>query len=104
MSDFEEKKVFEQIDDEALAEVTGGVAEAGAVKVKSITPYWIRVTASTLNCRYTPNGKIAKAYNRGHRLKVNGVTIDGKWYRLLINDPRGGTCDGYIFKQYTERC
>ncbi len=99
------------LDDEELEKVVGGamlndgdLAANTYCRVQSITPYWIRVTASALNCRYSPNGTIAKAYNRGHRLKVNGITVDGKWYRLLINDPRGGTCDGYIFKQYTERC
>ena len=86
---------------EELDEVSGGTAQA-AVKVKAITPIWVRVTSSSLNCRYTPNGKIAKIYERGHKLKVDGITDDGVWYRLLINDPQGGTCYAYICKQYTE--
>ena len=56
-----------------------------------------------MNCRYTPNGPIAKTYEYGHKLKVDGITADGLWYRLLINDPRGGTCYAFIFKEYTER-
>ena len=60
-------------------------------------------SASGVNCRYTPNGEIAKVYERGHRLKVDGITADGEWYRLLIYDPRGGTCYAYIYKQYTRR-
>ena len=39
----------------------------------------------------------------GHRLKVDGITADGAWYRLLIYDPRGGTCYAFIAKRYTER-
>ncbi len=98
------------LDDQELEKVVGGampndgdLAANSTVKVKSITPYWVRVTASILYCRYSPNGKIARSYSRGYRLTVNGITLDGKWYRLRINDPRGGTCDGYIFKQETER-
>ena len=41
---------------------------------------------------------------RRHRLKVDGITTDGLWYKLWIYDPRGGECNGYIYKQYTERC
>ena len=89
MSEFEENI----INDEELQEVSGGTAQA-AVKVKPITP---------LNCRYTPGGKIAKVYEKGHRLKVDGITADGAWYRLLIYDPRGGTCYAFIAKRYTER-
>ena len=39
---------------------------------------------------------------RGDRLKVDGITTDGKWYRFWMYDPKGGECNGYIFKAYTE--
>ena len=91
-----------KMNDEELGEVNGGTAQA-AVEVTAITPIWVRVTASTLNCGYTPGGKIAKVYERGHKLKVDGITTDGNWYRLLIYNPQGGTCYGYIAKQYTQR-
>ena len=98
MNEFMENKISEA----ELNEVTGGVGEAG-VKVRPINPIWVRVTASSLNCRYTPNGEIAKIYEKGHKLKVDGITADGEWYRLLIYDPKGGTCYAYIFKKYTEK-
>ena len=79
MSEFMENKISE----EALSEVTGGVGQA-EVKVKPITPIWVRVTASSLNCRYTPNGEIAKIYERGHKLKVDGITADGEWPRRSV--------------------
>ena len=84
MSEFEENI----INDEELQEVSGGTAQA-AVKVKPITPIWVRVTSTV--------------YEKGHRLKVDGITADGAWYRLLIYDPRGGTCYAFIAKRYTER-
>ena len=98
MNEFKENKISEA----ELNEVTGGVGEAG-VKVRPINPIWVRVTASSLNCRYTPNGEIAKVYEKGHKLKVDGITADGEWYRILIYDPKGGTCYAYIFKKYTEK-
>lgn len=98
MNEFMENKISEA----ELNEVTGGVGEAG-VKVRPINPIWVRVTASSLNCRYTPNGEIAKVYEKGHKLKVDGITADGEWYRLLIYDPKGGTCYAYIYKKYTEK-
>ena len=98
MNEFMENKIGE----EELNEVTGGVG-AAEVKVRPITPIWVRVTSSSLNCRYTPNGEIAKIYEKGHKLKVDGITTDGNWYRLLIYNPNGGTCYGYIAKQYTQR-
>ena len=98
MNEFMENKISEA----ELNEVTGGVGEAG-VKVRPINPIWVRVTASSLNCRYTPNGEIAKVYEKGHKLKVDGITADGEWYRILIYDPKGGTCYAYIFKKYTEK-
>ena len=98
MDDFTANKINE----EALEEVSGGTAQA-AVKVKAITPIWVKVTSSSLNCRYTPGGKIDKVYEKGHRLKVDGITTDGNWYRLLIYDPKGGTCYAYIAKKYTQR-
>ena len=87
---------------EELKGITGGVGRQ-EIDVKAITPIWVMVTASSLNCRYTPDGPIAKTYEYGHKLKVDGITTDGKWYRLLINDPRGGTCYAFIYKEYTKR-
>ena len=87
---------------EDLNEVTGGAGRQ-ELEVRAITPIWVKVTASSLNCRYTPNGPIAKTYEYGHKLKVDGITADGKWYRLLINDPRGGTCYAFIYKEYTKK-
>ena len=98
MSDVMENK----LNADELNEVTGGISRA-EIKVTPIQPIWVRVTSSTLNCRYTPNGPIAKIYEKGHKLKVYGITSDGEWYRLLINDPRGGTCYAFIYKKYTER-
>ncbi|MDO5456563.1 MAG: hypothetical protein Q4F25_06580 [Eubacteriales bacterium] len=88
-----------KLNDEMLENVTGG--KSGRVSVRPITPKWVIVTSSSLNCRYSPDGEIAKIYERGHRLKVDGITTDGLWYRLWIYDPRGGECYGYIYKQYT---
>lgn len=96
MSEFENK-----LNEEELDQVTGG--KSANVVVKPITPIWVEVTSSSLNCRYTPDGAIAKIYEKGHRLKVDGITSDGLWYRLLINDPRGGTCYGFIYKKYTRK-
>ena len=87
---------------EDLEQVTGGTGRQ-EIRVRAITPRWVKVTASALHCRYTPNGPIAKTYEYGHKLKVDGITEDGLWYRLLINDPRGGTCYAFIFKEYAER-
>ena len=98
MSDMMENKM----NAEELNEVTGGVGRQ-EINVRAITPIWVMVTASSLNCRYTPNGPIAKTYEYGHKLKVDGITDDGEWYRLLINDPRGGTCYAFIYKQYTKK-
>ena len=98
MSDMMENK----LNAEELNEVTGGIGRQ-EINVKAIKPIWVMVTASSLNCRYTPNGPIAKTYEYGHKLKVDGITDDGEWYRLLINDPRGGTCYVFIFKQYTKK-
>ena len=98
MSDMMENK----INDEILEDVTGGVGEATGYKVRPIKKTRIRTTASSLNCRYYPDGPVAKSYEYHHVLWVDGITTDGLWYRLLINDPKGGTCYGYIYKQYTE--
>jgi hypothetical protein len=92
------------INDEALDQVVGGNDGHTGFSVRDITPMWVRVTSSTLNCRYWPDGDIAKTYEYGHKLKVDGITTDGLWYKLWIYDPRGGECNGYIYKQYTERC
>ena len=92
-----------KISDELLASVSGGTEiDNSAYKVRPIKKTRVRVTASSLHCRYTPDGPIAKDYEYGHILYVDGITSDGKWYRLLINDPNGGTCYAYIYKQYTE--
>ena len=105
----EDKKMSElnnnKISDEALENVTGGNDGygEGTYSVRDITPIWVEVTSSTLNCRYWPNGRIAKVYERGHKLKVDGITTDGEWYRLWIYNPEGGECYGYIYKAYTER-
>ena len=90
-----------KLSDIELEAATGGVAKKGEIKVRPITPIWVKVTASALNCRYTPNGEVAKVYEKGHRLKVDGITADGEWYRLLIYDPKGGTCYAFIAKRYT---
>ena len=84
MNEFMENKISE----EELNEVTGGVG-ASEVKVRPITPIWVRVTSSSLNCRYTPNGEIAKIYEKGHKLKVDGITADGEWYRTIIINGTG---------------
>ena len=83
-----------KVNDELLNEVVGGNDGMGGENYS--------VTSSTLNCRYWPNGEIAKVYERGHRLKVDGLTTDGQWWRLWIYDPRGGECYGYIYRAYTE--
>ena len=98
MSDMMENKM----NAEELSAVTGG-RTAQSYRVRPINPIWVRVTASSLNCRYYPNGPIAKVYERGHRLKVKGITTDGLWYQLWIYDPQGGECNGYIYKEYTRR-
>ena len=92
-----------KLNESELSAVDGGVAAASGVKVRPIEPIWVEVTASSLHCRYTPWGEIAKDYERGHRLKVDGITADDEWYRLLIYNPKGGTCYAYIYKQYTRR-
>ena len=93
----------DKINEEILESVSGGTeVDRGSYKVRPIKKTRIRVTASSLHCRYTPDGPIAKDYEYGHILYVDGITSDGLWYRLLINDPRGGTCYAYIYKQYTE--
>ena len=79
-----------KLDESMLDEVSGGVG-AASVGVRDINPYWVRTTArSGLKCRLAPN-------------KVNGITTDGEWYRLLCYHPEGGTCYGFIYKKYTER-
>ncbi len=92
-----------KVNEELLDEVTGGTG-AASVGVRDIGPYWVRTTArSGLKCRLAPNGKVLKTYEYGHKLKINGITTDGKWYRLLCYHPEGGTCYGFIYKEYTER-
>ena len=93
-----------KINEEQLDNVAGGNdgRGEGTFSAYDIPPRWVRVTASELNARYWPNGEIAKTYKRGDRLKVDGITTDGKWYRFWMYDPKGGECNGYIFKAYTE--
>lgn len=98
MNEFADKKLNE----DSLEQVSGGTASK-AVQVETISPMWVRVTSSSLNCYYTPGGEIAKFYERGHKLKVDGITTDGNWYRLLISNPKGGTCYAFIPKKYTAR-
>ena len=99
MSELNDKKLNEEL----LEEVTGGVSEQ-SIGCRDIGPYWVRVTArSGLKCRLAPNGKVLKTYEYGHKLKINGLTTDGKWYRLLCYHPEGGSCYGFIAKEYTER-
>ena len=99
MSEINDKKLNEEL----LEEVTGGVSEQ-SIGCRDVGPYWVRVTArSGLKCRLAPNGKVLKTYEYGHKLKINGITTDGKWYRLLCYHPEGGTCYGFIYKEYTER-
>ena len=93
-----------KLNDEALDQVTGGNdGRSEYFSVRDISPRWVKVTSSSLNCRYSPNGEIAKVYEKGHKLKVDGITTDGLWYRLWIHNPKGGECYGYIYKEYTER-
>ena len=100
MSELNEKKLSEEV----LAEVAGGNdgMAVSSFSVYGITPKWVKVTADSLNCRYTPNGEIAKSYEYGHKLKVDGITTDGLWYKLWIYYPKGGECNGYIYKAYTK--
>ena len=85
MSEMENNKINE----EQLDNVAGGNdgRGEGTYSAYDISPRWIRVT---------------KVYKRGDRLKVDGITTDGKWYRFWMYDPKGGECNGYIFKAYTE--
>ena len=87
MSEMENNKINE----EQLDNVAGGNdgRGEGTYSAYDISPRWIRVT-------------VAKVYKRGDRLKVDGITTDGKWYRFWMYDPKGGECNGYIFKAYTE--
>ena len=90
-----------KLDESMLDEVSGGVG-AASVGVRDVGPYWVRTTArSGLKCRLAPNGKVLKTYEYGHKLKINGITTDGEWYRLLCYHPE--TCYGFIYKKYTER-
>ena len=69
MSDMMENKINE----EALENVAGGTEQqATSYKVRPIKKTRIRVTASSLHCRYTPDGPIAKDYEYGHILYVDG--------------------------------
>lgn len=98
MCDIKETK----ISDEALGFVTGGAAETETYTVRPISRIKVRVTSSSLKCRYSPGGAVAMEYERGHEFWVDGITDDDVWYRVQINDPVCGTCEGYIAKRYTE--
>ena len=69
MNEFETDRLNDEaLDDEvlngeALEEVSGGTAQA-AVRVKDITPIWVKVSASPLYCRYTPGGKLPRSTKR----------------------------------------
>ena len=59
-----------KLNDEALDQVTGGNdGRSEYFSVRDISPRWVKVTSSSLNCRYSPNGEIAKVYEKGHKLK-----------------------------------
>ena len=88
MSDMMENK----LNADELEAVAGGM-EREEIHVRPIKPMWVKVTASSL---------IIKTYEYNHKLKVDGITEDGKWYRLLVDDPRGGMIYGFIYKEYTE--
>ena len=92
------------LNEEELASVAGGNDGMGdgTFSCYDIAPVWVMVTADSLNCRYWPNGQIAKTYEYGHKQKVDGLTTDGLWYRLWIYNPQGGECYGYIYKAYTQ--
>ena len=103
MSEPKNNELNNELSYKVLDQVTGGNdGMGGSFSVYDITPVWVMVTATSLNCRYSPNGEIAKVYEYGHRLQVNGITTDGLWYRLWIYNPKGGECNGYIYKQYTQ--
>ena len=92
-----------KLNSESLEQVTGGNDGMGEYfSVIDIVPIWVKVRSSSLYCRYTPNGEIAKVFEHSHKLKVDGITTDGLWYRTMILDPMGGECAGYVFKEYTE--
>lgn len=96
-------EINDRLNEKQLDQVVGGLGRGDDdYDVIDIGPYWVRVTVNDLKCRYWPNGEIAKSYDAGHELKIDGVTTDGNWYRLWIYDPRGGECYGYIWKDYTE--
>jgi len=96
MSDMMENK----LNAEELDTVSGGAYQAydrPELEVISITPYWVRVTSSSLNCRYTPNGPIIKTYEHGHKLKVDGITGDGMTWAAtgeVSKDPKGMVIQG----------
>ena len=51
-----------KLNESELSAVDGGTASASGVKARPIKPIWVEVTASSLHCRYTPWGEIAKDY------------------------------------------
>ena len=65
-------KMENKINEEALENVAGGTERQNYnYKVRPIKKTRIRVTASSLHCRYTPDGPIAKDYEvctTGHRM------------------------------------
>ena len=102
MEDIMSEMINSKLDSEALEQVAGGNDGMGEYfSVIDITPKWVKVRSSSLYCRYTPNGEIAKVFEHAHKLKVDGITTDGLWYRTWIEDPNGGQCAGYIFREYT---
>lgn len=60
-----------KLSDEALEQVTGGNdGMSEHFSVREINPRWVKVTSSSLNCRYAPNGPIAKVYEKDRKSVV----------------------------------
>ena len=69
-----------KISEEQLNKVAGGndgMGE-GTFSAYDISPRWVRVTASELNCRYWPNGDVAKTYERI-------TALDGVYQQIFKN-------------------
>ena len=71
MSELKNKKLNE----EELASVAGGNDGMGdgTFSCYDIAPVWVMVTADSLNCRYWPNGQIAKTYEYGQGSQTQSV-------------------------------
>ena len=94
-----------KITDDMLEKVSGGVSNLGkGSAARTITPMWVEVTASELNCREYPNGPILMQYKKGTKLLVDRMSKDGEWYGMEINVPGGGTRVGYVNASYVVPC